>query len=210
MFPVIKADVGPPVLKIRCHKITAGTTFEGWVIGPVVVAVTHWNGEASKPCRNVMSGGALECYCKTSREKQRKIGYVPLISSDGERVVIIVSNGVAGQFEFVTKGAPVVLGRTLIPKSPVWWKGREVPEGQKAKNTQVQRMERIDIRPWLLNLWDDGPLRRYYLGAETSSEQPGIISAPIPAQVPTVEPTPIASPAPAAKLVKTKARKPKR
>lgn len=162
MFPVIPPDDVPSELKIRAAKIPCGEKLEGWICGKIVIAVTHWSGNASKPCVHAMSSGALHCYCLDGPAPTRKLGYLPLITQKGERVCVILSSGVAAQMSLLLHATPVVLRRSRVPKSALAWYPWSESSLYSLREKNVQRSPKVDISRWLLGLWGNDELRRFY------------------------------------------------
>lgn len=162
MFPEIEFDEVPLDRQWRRLEMPAGAEVRGWKCGPVVPAIVHWNGEASKPCRHEMSSGALFCNCQKVKVAKRKLGYIPILHQNGERVVIILSNTVAARAKKLLHGDPIKLSRPTTPKAPIKiepWPSYEVS----AETTKrVRKYVPCDIQAWLLRLWGDPLLTRYY------------------------------------------------
>lgn len=170
MFPKIPFDEVPLDRRWRCIPIKPGTDVRGWLIGPVVPAVVHWSGEASKPCRHAMSGGKLFCNCQRIPISTRKLGYLPLLSNHGERVAVILSNLVAAQAAKLKHGDPIKIGRPLAPKAPLQISVWPDYECGAEKTKRVRKYEASDLQPWLLHLWGDALLTRFFTAPETITE----------------------------------------
>lgn len=162
MFPNIPFDEVPLDRRWRCVPIKPGTGAKGWLIGPIVPAVVHWSGAASKPCRHAMSGGKLFCNCQEVPVAKRKLGYLPLLTAHGERLCIILSNLVAAQAAKLKHGDPINLHRCLTPRAPLQISVWPDYECGAEKTKKVRKYQPSDIQPWLLHLWGDAVLQRFF------------------------------------------------
>jgi len=162
MFPKLKFDDVPLERRWRVIPVPPGTDVRGWIIGPVVGAVVHWSGDNSKPCRHAMSGGKLFCNCQRIPLASRKIGYLPYHNNHGEKVVIILSNQVAAQAEKLKHGDPIKLVRPSTPKAPLKIEVWPAYECGEEKTKRVRKWQPCDIQPWLLHLWQDPLLTRFF------------------------------------------------
>lgn len=168
MFPRIEPDPVLPCHRFRCHKVEAGGQVKGWINGPIVVAVVHWSEPLSKPCYSAMSGGALPCKCADFPIAKRKIGYVPLLTGVGERIVVIVSNLVAAELLKLPHSSPIELHRSRVPCTPLRYKVWPNYECGEEKTKRVKTYTPVDIQPYLLHLWKAEALTRYYKGLNNS------------------------------------------
>jgi len=184
MFPTITPDAIPDNLKIRCHKIEPGTDVEGFIIGPIVVAVVHWSGKASKPCPHAMSAGVLDCPCLRDPMPKRKIGYLPMQTFRGERIAVILSNLVALRVIKLPQGTAVKIFRPKIPCAPL--SVSELGDYAYSSTAQqaVRKREALNIQPWLLHLWNHEVLRRYYLEPNAEPSRPPTEEQPVHSPIP--------------------------
>src|SRR5436853_5837746 len=95
MFENAPLEVTPPHLAWRTVQIPAGDNLVGWLAGPIITVKVHWKHKSSKPCRELLTKGAVKCYCSTEPQSLRTIGYVPVFTPDKEKCVVIVSETVA-------------------------------------------------------------------------------------------------------------------
>ncbi len=175
MFPSILFDEVPLDKRWRCVPVPPGTDVRGWLIGPIVPAVVHWSGENSKPCRHAMSMGKLFCNCQKVPVSKRKVGYLPLLNNHGERVCIILSNMVAAQAVKLLHGDPIKLLRPTTPKAPLQLSTWPSYECGDEKTKRVRKYTPVDLQPWLLHLWNDPLLSRYFENPESFVVKPDAV-----------------------------------
>jgi len=162
MFPSVEFETLPPELRWRCERIEAGGTVSGWIAGPMVGIRGHWDGFRTQPCRAHLTGGAMLCDCQVKPMNNRVVGYVPLLTRDREKLVVIVSAGVAKRVKEIKPGTPVKFGRTLKKKTPLTV---ELLRDEALGVEDTKRMKHIachDISSYLLHLWQDEQLTRFF------------------------------------------------
>lgn len=161
MFDIGRPDEVRGVLDWRCHLLKPGETIAGVSVGPMVCPVVHWRGRRSVPCLREMTGGELLCACDQEPAAKRRIAYLPMISGEGEKVVIILSNGVAVKLGALPHRTLLRVSKSKTPCAPVavvrvmTW---DVPATAQAR---ADKMPPQDIREYLLNLWSLDILTRW-------------------------------------------------
>lgn len=170
MFDIGRPDTLNAKLHWRCHLIPPGESLCGVTVGPLVCPLVHWLGSRSVPCLRAISGGELLCACDTEPRATRRIAYLPLIASDGERVVTVLSNTVALKLGEVGHRTCLRITRPRTKCAPLSvQRVRDFDIGG-AAHAKAARMEPQDIREYLLHLWSVDILTRWCSARERLTE----------------------------------------
>jgi hypothetical protein len=174
LFKRHRAAPPPTHLHWTYTKIPPGGTLFGWIAGPVVAVKTHWFGGSSKPCWIELLEGQSFCpYCDPVKglipncKKPRYTGYTPLITRDGRKAVIAVSETLGPTVEKLHSGTQVDFSRTSGPRDPL----RVKLFGQLELKPCPERLPGLmgyDISEWLVKLWADDQLTVLLLQREAA------------------------------------------
>jgi hypothetical protein len=171
-----------------CSK---GERVRGWVAGPMVVVSCHFlKGGASKPCRALMTKGAVGCYCADTPTATRQLGYLPIITPARERVVILMCATTARKASLLARTEAVEFARAKTARAMVHF-NRLVP-GELGESspvfTQLKRQVH-DIKEYLWRvLWQDAVLFQHFsivtsaqaqTAAQAAAEPPAQAEQPI-------------------------------
>jgi len=161
MFDIGRPDALNAKLHWRTHLIPPGESLCGVTVGPMVCPLVHWIGSRSVPCLRAISGGELLCVCDTEPRATRRIAYLPMIASDGERVVTVLSNTVALKLGDVGHRTCLRITRPRTKCAPLSvQRVRDFDIGG-AAHAKAARMDPQDIREYLLHLWSVDILTRW-------------------------------------------------
>lgn len=136
-----------------------GKEIKAWLIGPLVGVETHWLGR-TQPCRRYITGGLMKCYCQTSKLVSEWKGYVPLLDENEVQCFAVIGSRYEEQAIKIDLFKPVIVTRLKRAGAPVMvkpsdWTDREAPT---ANGKHVP----LDLRPWLLKLWKDEELTKWF------------------------------------------------
>lgn len=82
----------PKVLDWHCETVERGTSITGIVVGRIHKYRCHIHGKISKPCPFFATDGKLPCPCEVRGWEMRDIGYLPIVTADRERIVVVLSS----------------------------------------------------------------------------------------------------------------------
>src|SRR5262245_42362924 len=119
MFESAPIRLRPKSLNWTTVTIGKGETLKGWLAGPLVNVECHWLNGASRACRAAITKGVLKCYCEEEFNQVRTIGYVPLLTKEGDKFVILLSKTVAVKVRDYAYGVPVKFSRPKRDKAPL-------------------------------------------------------------------------------------------
>jgi hypothetical protein len=118
-----------------------------------VACITHYVQSRTVPCLEWITGGKLECPCSELAMGVRRTAYVPLVTKDHEKVVVIVSDGTFRALEGIAPGSSVEIGRGKCLRRPCYVKTL-APEVLGDHFTRKMKQAAVhDIRNYLLHLW---------------------------------------------------------
>lgn len=203
MFDIGRPDEVRKAIQWRTHHIGPGETFQGVVIGAPVCPLVHWVGKRSVPCLRAISGGELLCMCDSEPKDTRRICYVPMLSRELERVVIILSNGVAHKLGTLEHGQVLYLCRTRVPCAPVVATRQQHISMSGHVIDRAKRTAPQDIREYLLHLWSVDTLTRWCAARERVSEA---VAELVEATVAARDTIAVPSPAPVSGATELRAR----
>jgi len=165
----------------RTHYIAAGESLVGISVGPLVCPQVHWLRNRSTPCLRALTEGALRCPCETEVLAVRRIAYLPLVSSDGERVVTVLSNNCAAKLGNLAHRTALRINRPKTPCAPlvaIRVRDFDVP-GLAIK--KADKLQPQDIREYLCRLWNIDSLTRWWADRAAHSPADQVeTSAPAP------------------------------
>jgi hypothetical protein len=145
----------------------------------------HWGGKSSKPCWSSVTGGLLKCpRCGETADKSvqleprklRWIGYVPMVSQAKKREVVIVSETVGPRVKQLPVGCPVKFMRTAGKRDPLQiavLRGKSMGDSYDELGAPPKFSHSIhgeDITEWLLDLWDEPELSKFFKAKVGASE----------------------------------------
>ena len=165
MFPQPSLAPLPPQLCWECRKVAKGQRVEGILCGEVKQVPCHWDGRGSKPCRAFMTEGKLPCHCQVKPCSLRVVGYVPIMTKDREKLVVVVAATTAYQLESYPPGTAIRLARPDMDRKPlVAIKLRDMDIGEEFAK-RMRQASVHDISEYLLHLWQD-PILCLHFGVE--------------------------------------------
>lgn len=165
MFPKPVLAPLPPHLCWEVPKIKKGEWVEGVLAGEVKQVPCHWSGTSSKPCLRFMSEGKLPCHCDKEPASLRVVGYVPIITKDRQKYVVVVSATTAYRLESVAPGKGIRLARPDKVKQAM---NVVLRSDADIGEDFVKRMRPAcmhDISEYLLHLWQN-PILCLHFGVE--------------------------------------------
>lgn len=136
-------------------SVRAAHDLIGLLAGPPVAAPLHWLGQ-SKPCRRLLTGGSLPCRGCEASLKLRWGGYIPIIGTQGDRLVVLCGESLVRECSEVPVGALLKFN----------YSERRRKLGFTVTSTIINQsiaQRPRDIRNWLLHLWGDEELRAYLI-----------------------------------------------
>jgi hypothetical protein len=162
MFPKKQAEVLPDALRWRCETVPAGVEVKGLIAGPIVVVKTHWNGKQTLPCLHDITGGEMQCNCQIKPMCSTTTGYAPIITREGERLVVPASPLVTVKMQAVKIGTYITLMR---PKRRCAGLRFSVAGADEQESSWVVRMRgqcEHAIEEYLLHLWQIQELNKHF------------------------------------------------
>lgn len=183
---------GQPVERWVYLPVPLGGTEMGFLAGPVLGIYCHTVGKRSKPCRALVSDGALSCPLCGKVERVWR-GYVPIYDRDLTNRFVVIPREYFETVSLIERFSQVKLYRGKPATSPVViraenWRTTPIPQ-----NCARDRLP--DLVPTLLRMWRDDELSRWHAASDI----------PV-SQVPDTPPPPVARVplAPADELAKMK------
>lgn len=153
MFPATVVHELPPALRWRCVSPKKEESVRGVLAGPVVPIITHYVGSRTVPCLEWISEGKLKCPCEELAMGARRTAYVPVVTKDHEKLVVIVSDGTFRALEGTRPGSSIEVGRGKCLRRPCYVK-TIAPDTLGEHFVRKMREAAVhDIRPYLLHLW---------------------------------------------------------
>lgn len=143
----------PPALDWRAETIERGTSITGIVVGRCRKFVTHVFGKVTKPCLLNIGDFNLPCPCQTRGLELRVTGYLPIVTSERERVVLVLSTRPTNIMMKAKQGDVYKFRRPKAVKSAI------VPAmalGEDSAAAECHRMrptKNQDISEYLCHLW---------------------------------------------------------
>lgn len=152
----------PKSLDWECVSLGRGETLVGILCGRVRKFACHTlkNGQ-SKPCLKIATRGALPCWCEQTKGVTRNIVYVPIVTREGEQVVVRMSAVQGHKAEAIKAGTLVEFTRPDRAKRPTFIK--PMPTASQTQNwvMQVRKNTDADILEYLCHLWQLHALTKY-------------------------------------------------
>jgi len=178
LFPVRRVSKIDPALKWETVEVTRTEPICGFIAGAVVPVEVHWGG-ASKPCRTKLTAGRLKCpFCK-AKAKRREIGYQPIFTSDGIKIVVPLSQTAAEEAQDFPFGHPVKLMRGKGATDRVRFYAWSPDEKQKKHLVKLMTCGSQDITKYLCcKLWGDSTLEKFLTCEEKVKEYDMIVDRP--------------------------------
>lgn len=185
MFESEPVRLLPPELQWETVCPGKGESFRGFIAGPVSLHTCHYKNNASRPCRDIITKGKMLCYCAKGMDARRQIGYMPMLTRDNEKRVMLMCATTAKRAMLLSVGQPVEFWRPNKDKTPLNFKVLIEDEMGSAKTHNMARMKPHDIKQYLLRiLWQDHELVAYFDKSFASSVQecapPPAAAAPRP------------------------------
>jgi len=162
MFPRANLAVLPDHLRWRCETVEQGSEVTGLLAGLTVVVRTHWNGKKTLPCLHDLTSGALHCPCTVTPMSGTTTGYQPLLTREGERLVIPASPLVTYKLQELNPGKLVTLSR---PKKRCAALRISIPTESDQTQTWVRRMRPTcvhSVEEYLMHLWQIPALNKHF------------------------------------------------
>jgi hypothetical protein len=159
MFDSQEPDFKADHLRWTTLKLFPGKKIRGWKGGPPNGFKTHHVG-TSKPCKDKISKGSLECNYCAGKLRLGFTGYMPFISEDGDRLVVVYGRDFHTRAKEIPFGSPILVKKANSKNGVVSvtisdWSVQPCP-------WLVNKKKQHDIRPWLLQLWGEEDLKKYF------------------------------------------------
>jgi len=161
-FPVPPVHDVPMALRWRLERLAPEDVVKGWVAGPVVRVTTHWSGLKTTPCLKYMTHGKLKCMCEAKPLGSRVVGYMPIVTTDADRVVLLLPESTAKKTLRMPLGTPIQVSRTKNPTAPTKVKQLSQDELAITLQKKVHAAGPSDIKPYLLHLWQNAELTTHF------------------------------------------------
>jgi len=157
--PVPQSD---PRLHWHVISVPKGDGLRGWKAGPVVNVWCHHVG-VSTPCWSRLTEGVILCPHCVARQGVRLIGYQPIYlrPSLAQRVVIL-SRSMLGVSATIPHAHPVRLTAPPTRGLPVMLSVDADVELSSSAGKAASSRPAVDIRPYLLHLWQVPELTRHF------------------------------------------------
>jgi len=161
MFPMGSPDRVEVLHEWRTHHIKPGESLYCCTVGPPVCPLVHWSSNRSRPCLKALTNGELRCPCEDVPSPVRRVAYLPVLTSESERVVVMLSNKVAHKYGNQPHGTRLKIARTRTPCAPLAVFVNHEQTLSDAVRKRAAALPPQDIRPYLLNLWRIDALTRW-------------------------------------------------
>jgi hypothetical protein len=172
MFDSEEIRLLPAELQWRTVCPKQGESLRGWVAGKLLIHTCHFVNKASRPCRAVLTKGGMSCFCSITPQSRRQIGYLPMITREREKVVMLMCATTARKASLLEHGQPVEFWRMNKSKVGLLFKVITPDEMGDKTTVNMRQMKPHDIRPYLLRvLWGDTDLVTYFDQIIPASEQ---------------------------------------
>jgi len=182
MATPVQASLAPTTRALHWHAVKppGGGSIRGVCCGKMMAFECHWVQESNKPCRAKITGGAMECYCKTTPLSLRTIGYAPIETREKEQLVVIIPKTTAMTVATFRQGDSLEFSRAKRDKSPVRCRCGLAEEVGTQHCLLVKSEKPRDIFPYLLHLWGDVALQRFFNSEQSpaSTVQPNLLRVP--------------------------------
>lgn len=159
MFEGQKPEKKLDHLRWTTLKLAPGKFIRGWKAGRAYGIRTHFC-PYSKPCKTKLTGGQLACQYCTAELRLGFTGYMPILSEEGTKNVIVYGSDIEEQVSSIPYGAPIQVRKGYSKNSPVTVAAKEWTVG-KCPWLSGRKCEH-DIRPWLLQLWQEPDLVAHF------------------------------------------------
>lgn len=162
MFPRTTLAVLPDHLRWRCDTVEQGTEVTGVIAGLTVAVRTHWNGKKTLPCLHDLTAGSLHCPCTITPMSGTTTGYTPLITREGDKIVVPASPLVTYKLLEFNPGKLITLKR---PKKRCAALQIIVPTEDSQTQGWVKRIRPTclhSIEEYLLHLWQIPELNKHF------------------------------------------------
>lgn len=180
-FPKKQFQPRPTELQWKLLKLPPSGSAEGWVRAPLVGMDSH-HGSWTQGCRAFVTEGALPCsYCE-SGSPPREIGYLPLLLEDKRRCVAQLSHTVCLYAERLAVGDYVRLSRSKVVRDPLRVELLEPLPTQRQYAEILERVGPVDVTRWLLGLWKDHELTKWYTKHRMTRVVVPCTDPPLPSQ----------------------------
>ena len=136
-----------------------GKKYKGWKAGPNWGFKTH-HAPRSKPCVAKITAGALPCRWCSPEYPDGFTGYLPIINDEGQKLVLLYGRDFEDIISDIPFGAEIQISKGGYQSAPVIvvqkeWCGHPCPWLGRLKCQH-------DIRPFLLQLWKNDELKKYF------------------------------------------------
>lgn len=177
----------PAELQWRTVVPKQGESIRGWIGGKLQVQTVHFMSKASRPCRDKITRGGMLCYCSKTPMSSRQIGYLPLLTKEREKVVVLMCATTAKKAALLETGQPVEFWRPTRDKVGLQFKVLLASELGEQQTENMKRMKPHDIRQYLLQvLWQDTELIRYFEKHVPTSSYLPVAPPPEPSKYPAL------------------------
>lgn len=134
------------------------SAISGFLAGQPTWVPCHWTGK-SRPCRRLLTCGALPCHDCRPNEEPIWRGYTPFYSSEYVRLFALITLDYREAVAEIPRHAQIKLSRGPNPRDPLvivpsLWRPSPLPES-------ADRDYDVDLRSFLLTLWKDSELREW-------------------------------------------------
>ena len=140
-------------------SVPNGSQAVGFKAGRCFGCHVHFIG-GSKPCRQRITKGALQCaYCLMGQESAWR-GYCPLYTREYQRKYVMIPEDLKEVWDEIADHAQIVLTRPRSSKAPIipqakLWRTEPLPPAE-------SREGEIDLLPNLLRAWKDAELAAWH------------------------------------------------
>lgn len=143
----------PVTLDWTADTVERATSITGIVVGKVRKFRCHIYGKITKPCVRFTSNDELPCVCEQRRMEIRTTGYLPIITKDKDRRVIVLSAVATAVAERCVQGSVYTFKRPKTVKSRIQISNVGSDEAQAAGWDRLRPKKNQDITEFLCHLW---------------------------------------------------------
>lgn len=153
----------PAELRWKTIAVPRGEALRAFTASAPVGVYCHFNGQVSKPCTRRITKGVWDCEA-CLKKAARFIAYQPLyLYPTLQQVVVIVSKTVWPKLNGLTGHSPVSLSLAEKGNGPVRVLHLTPDELGLEIRKQAQRRGVVDIRRYLLHLWQMPELTAFFV-----------------------------------------------
>lgn len=147
------------------RTLKEGERETGVLVGPIRRIACHWDEdlECSKPCRDVLTKGAVPCYCAKTHQRTTVRVYVPILDKKGEQLVMLISATSYKRIAALPHATVLVFNRVGVNISRTYANYGNPFEFEQSILRRAQQLAPQDISDYLVYvLWQDPKLIAHY------------------------------------------------